>query len=225
MAHNTLPADRGDDYTWLIETSDDGRSWSYELHPVHGDRDAGGIERATTAEDLARAVLARRFGLLRTDQDYEWDELWFRVSVWNHRHACDWAGEWQPPFPPDVAEQEPRSYGRYLQLHEAEPFVVEVRTPRQVREAVQNLPAASAAISGGTRAGAVSRTELDEIQRDIAHLITQAREAGWDSDATSEHRALKVARSKLAEFDQLLGDHVADLEQQHSHRPSFTIDA
>uniref|UniRef100_UPI003F497C89 hypothetical protein n=1 Tax=Amycolatopsis sp. CA-096443 TaxID=3239919 RepID=UPI003F497C89 len=189
-----------------------------------GNRDSGGIERAAGAEALVRTVLVRRFGLLREDREYEWDELWFRATVWNHRHACDLAGQWQPPFPPEEAEQDQRGYGNYLQLHEAEPFAVEVRTPRQVRDAVLNTPAARTG-SGGTRAGAVSRSELDDIQREISHLITQAREAGWSSEATGEHRALRTARSKLADLDQELADRVADLEQQHSHRPGFTVDA
>ncbi|SFQ30203.1 hypothetical protein [Amycolatopsis rubida] len=169
-------------------------------------------------------MLARRFGLLRTDRDYEWDDLWFRAIVWNHRNACDYAGV-QPPFLPEKAGQDPDRYGNYLLHHRAEPFAVEVRTPRQVRHAVLNAPAAREGLGGGTRAGAVSRTELDEVQREIARLIAEAREAGWSSEAADEHRALRTARSKLADLDQELADRVADLEQQHSHRPGFTVDA
>jgi hypothetical protein len=143
MGPSDPPADPGDEYTWLIETSDDGRTWSQELHPVHGDRDSGGIERAASAEDLARDVLARRFAILREDQVYDWDELWFSATVWNHHAASDWAGWQQPPYPSEQAGQHPQSYGRYLQHHQAEPYAVEIRTPRQVRDAVVHRPATS----------------------------------------------------------------------------------
>uniref|UniRef100_UPI003F492D7F hypothetical protein n=1 Tax=Amycolatopsis sp. CA-096443 TaxID=3239919 RepID=UPI003F492D7F len=76
----------------------------------------------------------------------------------------------------------------------------------------------------GTRAGAVSRSDLDQALREITHLIEQAREAGWDSDPTGEHRALRTARGKLADLDQQLGDRVEDLEQHHGHRRGFTTD-
>lgn len=224
MTRSAIPIDIGDEYTWLVETSDDGQAWSYELHPVHRDRDSGGIERATTAEDLAREVLTRRFALLRGDQDYDWDELWFRVIVWNHHAASDWAGWQRPPHPPEQAGQDPTSYGRYLQHHQAEPYTVEVRTPRQVRAAVRHTQPPGG-VSTGTRAGAISRSELDQALQEITHLIDQAREAGWDSDPTSEHRALRTARGKLADLDQQLGDRIEDLEHQHNHRPGFTIDA
>uniref|UniRef100_UPI003F499347 hypothetical protein n=1 Tax=Amycolatopsis sp. CA-096443 TaxID=3239919 RepID=UPI003F499347 len=138
------PADPGDEYTWLIETSDNGRTWSQELHPAHGDRDSGGIERAAIAEDLARDVLARRFALPREDRVDDWDEPWFGATVWNHHAASGWAGWPQPPYPPEQAGQNAQSYGRYLKHHQAEPCVVEARTPRQVRDAVLHRPAASA---------------------------------------------------------------------------------
>lgn len=136
VTNSALPADAGDEYTWLIETSDEGQTWWPERHPVYGDRDTGGIERAATAEDLAHTVLDRRFRALRWDEVYDWDDLWFRVTVWNHHAASDGAGWQQPPYPPDQAGQTPHHYGRYLQHHQVEPYAVEVRTPRQVRAAV-----------------------------------------------------------------------------------------
>jgi hypothetical protein len=130
-----LPSDPGVEYTWLVETSDDGRDWWTATHPVHRDRDSGGIERAASAEALAGLVLARRFAVLRVERDWDWEELWFRVTVWDHENACDWAGR-QPPYPPERAGCSPQTYGAYLRHHRAEPHAVEVRVPRQVRAAV-----------------------------------------------------------------------------------------
>lgn len=129
-------ADPGDEYAWLIETSDDGDTWLQEHHPVHGTRDSGGIERGPRPEDLAREVLARRFALLRGDDRYAWEELWFRVIVWDFRACADYAGCQQPPYLPEQAQVDSQNYGRYLQVHRAEPHAVEVRVPRQVRAAV-----------------------------------------------------------------------------------------
>lgn len=131
-----------DDYTWLIETSNDGATWWPESHPVHGDRYAGGIEPAPSAEDLARQVLTRRFAGLRADTTYAWEELRFRSTVWDHRNAVDYAGPHQPPYPPDQAGVDPQAYGRYLQAHRAMPYAVEVRTPRQVHAVVWSPPTA-----------------------------------------------------------------------------------
>jgi hypothetical protein len=132
-----LPPDPGVEYTWLVETSDDGGvTWWTATHPVHHDRDSGGIERAASAEDLAELVLARRFAALRGERDWDWEELWFRVTVWDHGNACDWAGWQQPPYPPEQAGCSPQTYGAYLRHHRAEPHAVEVRVPRQVRAAV-----------------------------------------------------------------------------------------
>ena len=79
-------------------------------------------------------------------------------------------------------------------------------------------------MSTDTRAGAISRTDLDQALREITHLIEQAREAGWDSDATGEHRALRTARAKLADLDAQLADRMDDLTAQHAHRPGFDGD-
>jgi hypothetical protein len=79
-------------------------------------------------------------------------------------------------------------------------------------------------VSTDTRAGAISRTDLDETLREITHLVEQAREAGWDSDATGEHRALRTARAKLADLDAQLADRMDELADDHSHRPGFDTD-
>lgn len=79
-------------------------------------------------------------------------------------------------------------------------------------------------MSTDTRAGAISRTDLDQTLREITHLVEQAREAGWDSDPTGEHRALRTARGKLADLDAQLADRMDDLATEHAHRPGFDID-
>lgn len=68
-------------------------------------------------------------------------------------------------------------------------------------------------MSTDIRAGAITRTELDQELREIANLVDEAREAGWDSDPTSEHRALTAARAVLASVDQQLADRVDYLLQ------------
>ena len=136
------PPDPGVEYTWLVETSDDGTTWWPATHPVHRDRDSGGIEPAASAAELAGRVLARRFAALRDEHGWDWEELWFRVTVWDHQSACDSAGWQQAPYPPGQAGCDPQTYGRYLQANHAEPHAVEVRVPRQVRAAVHTPPAA-----------------------------------------------------------------------------------
>lgn len=137
-------ADPGDEYAWLIETSDNGVTWFQEIHPVHGMQHSGGIERAANAEDLARAVLARRFATLHDeDHCYDWDELWFRATVWDFRACVDYSGWQQPPYLPNQARVEPHNYGHYLQAHHAEPHAVEVRVPRQVRDAARRASTVS----------------------------------------------------------------------------------
>jgi hypothetical protein len=129
-------ADPGVEYAWLVETSDDGDRWAQELHPKHGSRDSGGIETAASAEGLAQRVLAYRFAALREDTVYDWEELWFRVIVWDYGAVVDHTGWHEPPYRPERAGTSPQTYGRYLQTHRAQPHVVEIRTPRQVRNAV-----------------------------------------------------------------------------------------
>ncbi|WP_285746481.1 hypothetical protein [Lentzea sp. NBRC 105346] len=130
--------DPGVEYTWLVETSDDGSDWWTATHPVHRDQDSGGMEWAVSAEEVAERVLARQFTALRGERDWDWEELWFRVTVWDHANACDWAGWQQPPYLPEKAGCTPQTYGAYLRHHGAEPHAVEVRVPRQVRAAVHS---------------------------------------------------------------------------------------
>ncbi|MGQ0773184.1 MAG: hypothetical protein ACT4NY_01995 [Pseudonocardiales bacterium] len=197
-----------DEYPWLIETSDDGATWWHESHPVHGDENAGGIEQASGAEDLARRVLIRRFAALRGDTTYDWEELWFRVTVWDYRHAVDHSGPHQPPHLPDRAGTDPRSYGRHLRVNGAEPHAVEVRTPRQTRALVwSGAPAEGSMITGG-----ISRTELDQVLSELTGLIDQARECGWDTDPTGEYRTLGAARAVLATLDLQLADRARELD-------------
>uniref|UniRef100_UPI003F497A45 hypothetical protein n=1 Tax=Actinokineospora sp. CA-119265 TaxID=3239890 RepID=UPI003F497A45 len=140
-----------EEYTWLIEVSDDGRDWSSAAH-ASGEHAAGGMERAVSAERLARDVLERRLATLRDEFDFEWEELWFRATVWEHRLACDWAGPHHAPHPPEQAGVAPGNYGAYLQTVRAEPDAVEVRVPRQVRTAAHLLHA-RAASNSPARAG------------------------------------------------------------------------
>jgi hypothetical protein len=139
-AAETTPVVADTEYAWLVETSDDGNTWWQESHPGHGTRDSGGIEPAATAEDMARRVLERRFTALRGDTQYDWEELWFRVTVWDHYRANP-PGWSEPPHRFEYVGGEPQNYGRYLQVHHAEPDAVEVRTPRQARNAVWHEPA------------------------------------------------------------------------------------
>lgn len=208
MIDSEGPTGPQDEYAWLIETSDDGATWWQESHPVHGDEHAGGIERAAAAEDLARRVLTRRFAALRGDTTFDWEELWFRTTVWDYRRAVDHSGPHQPPHLPDQAGTDPQSYGRHLQINGAEPHAVEVRTPSQARALVWSAVAAGAAtISGG-----ISRTELDQVLSELTSLVDQARECGWDSDPTGEHRTLGAARALLATLDLQLADRAGELD-------------
>lgn len=143
MTDSETVDDPGVEYAWLIETSDDGVTWWQASHPVHGTQDSGGIEWASGAEELARHVLARRLVALRGDTAYDWEELWFRVTIWDIGSAVDVAGWQNPPHRLDRTDQSPQTYGRYLQVNHAEPHAVEVRTPRQVRATVWNTPAAT----------------------------------------------------------------------------------
>jgi hypothetical protein len=127
----------GGEYAWLIETSDDGDTWSQEHHPVHGTRASGGIEQAASPDVLAAEVLARRFRTLHSDSGYDWEELWFRATVWDHQNCVDYADWEQSPYLPEHAQASPEDYGRYLLAHHAEPHAVEVRVPRQVRDAAR----------------------------------------------------------------------------------------
>jgi hypothetical protein len=79
-------------------------------------------------------------------------------------------------------------------------------------------------VTTASRAGAVSRTDLDQALREITGLVAQAREAGWDSDPVGEHRALRTARAKLADLDAQLADRMDELADDHAHRPGFTAD-
>lgn len=142
VSGDDVVGDPGEDYAWLIETSDEGQTWWQESHPVHGLRGSGGIERAANAEALARAVLDRRFALLRGDYDYDWEGLYFRVTVWDFRACVDYAGWDRAPYLPEKARISPTGYGRYLQVHKAEPHAIEVRVPRQVRARVWATPRA-----------------------------------------------------------------------------------
>lgn len=72
--------------------------------------------------------------------------------------------------------------------------------------------------------GGLSRSELDQVLREVAGLVEQARECGWDCDPLGEHRALCAARAHLARIDDQLSDRVEHLEHQHSHRPRFATD-
>jgi hypothetical protein len=129
-------ADPGTEYTWLVEISNDGDTWWPESHPVDGS-DSGGIEAAHRPDELARTVLARRFAALHDDERYAWEELWFRATVWDHAAASAWAGPHQPPYLPEKSNATPDTYGQYLQAHHAQPYAVEVRVPRQVRDGVR----------------------------------------------------------------------------------------
>lgn len=79
-------------------------------------------------------------------------------------------------------------------------------------------------MTADSRAGAITRTELDEAVRELVGLVDLAREAGWDNDPTGEHRALAAARTVLAGVDQQLADRIDGLEQRHGHRAGFTAD-
>jgi hypothetical protein len=135
-AAETTPAEPDTDYVWLVETSDDGNTWWEESHPVHGMRDSGGIELSATAEEMAQRVLDRRFAALHGDTRYDWEELWFRVIVWDHYRIANPAGWAEPPHRFEQGGGSAQNYGRYLQANHAEPDAVEVRTPRQARNAV-----------------------------------------------------------------------------------------
>ncbi|WP_156893540.1 hypothetical protein [Actinokineospora enzanensis] len=150
MADNDEFVDPGTEYTWLVETSDDGADWWQELHPVHGSRESGGMEFARNAEELAAAVLGRRFAALHGDEIYDWEELWFRVTVWNHRAVSDWAGPHQPPYGLEQARTTPQTHGMYLKANKAEPHAVEVRVPRQVRDGVWKAHVKAAASGAAT---------------------------------------------------------------------------
>lgn len=143
MSSEETIADLGEEYAWVIETSDDGNTWSQEHHPVRGTRGSGGLERAASPEGLACEVLARRFATLRSDEGYDWEELWYRATVWNYHGCADYAGWNQPPYLPEQAQVSPEDYGRYLQTHHATPHAVEVRVPRQVHDAAWQATTAS----------------------------------------------------------------------------------
>ncbi|RJQ66144.1 hypothetical protein D5S17_35535 [Pseudonocardiaceae bacterium YIM PH 21723] len=129
-----------DEFVWLIEKSDDGDTWWTGDHPVHGDLFAGGLALGSSAEEVARMMLERRITVLYEDTDFDWEELWFRCSVWNYQHAIDgtrFSG--LPPRPLEESGTTAQAYGRYLRHHDEEPFAVEVRTSRQVRHLARSL--------------------------------------------------------------------------------------
>lgn len=72
-----------------------------------------------------------------------------------------------------------------------------------------------------TRAGGISRIELDQALREVAGLVGQARERGWDSDPIGEHHAQRTARAHLARISDQLGDRAEHLEHEHGHQPGF----
>uniref|UniRef100_UPI003F490E0F hypothetical protein n=1 Tax=Actinokineospora sp. CA-119265 TaxID=3239890 RepID=UPI003F490E0F len=76
----------------------------------------------------------------------------------------------------------------------------------------------------GYPVGAIKQDDLAQALSEITHLVTQAREAGWDQDFVGEHRALHAARAKLADLDHQLEDRVDELVDDHSHTPHFTAD-
>jgi hypothetical protein len=72
-----------------------------------------------------------------------------------------------------------------------------------------------------TSVGGISRTELDQALREITSLVDQARECGWASDPSGEHRALGIARTLLAKVDDQFADRIGELEEDHAHRAHF----
>lgn len=75
-----------------------------------------------------------------------------------------------------------------------------------------------------TTAGGINGTELDDALPEVAGLVDQARECGWDSDPLGEHRALLTARAHLSRLAEQLGDRLEHLEHEHGHQPEFTTD-
>lgn len=199
----------------MIDTSDDGEKWWQERHPVHGSSRSGGIETARTAQELAERVLARRFTALRGDRAYDWEDLWFRLTVWDHLREADERGMDGRPHPPGKADIAPEIYGHYLGLHHAQPEVIRVFPPRQARDAVWRVPVGT----GSGITGGVPRAELDELLTELAMEVQQARECGYDSDPAGERAVLDIARGLVAGLDLRLADRVAELDSELAHRP------
>jgi hypothetical protein len=177
-------------------------------------------------EALAERVLARRFAALRGERDWDWEELRFRVTVGDHAGACDWAGCGQPPYPPEQAGRSRKPTAAIASTIEPNPTPSWSASPAGPRRRPHRHRAGSGdgGVAGGgvvttaSRAGAVSRTDLDQALRKITDLVDQVREAGWESDPIGEHRALRTARAKLADLDAQLADRRPHTPPRLHHR-------
>ena len=126
----------------MLEISLDGRDWMQEQHPKRGFAASGGIELAHSPEQLAARVPARRVAAPAADNRHDWEQLWARVTVWDHQAAADATPADQAPQRPEhilaeladardpaPAAAEYAMCGRFLQAWRVEPDVIDGLTP------------------------------------------------------------------------------------------------
>lgn len=121
-------------YAFLIENSDNGTTWMQDLGMVEDSAAGAGVEQVhdANAQDYARRVLARRFAQLHDDDSTDWDDLWYRVCVWDIARAADYHWASAPRDEPST----PGVVGSWLQANGCAPHAVEVRTPSQVHHEI-----------------------------------------------------------------------------------------
>ncbi|WP_444831577.1 hypothetical protein [Actinokineospora sp.] len=113
----------------LIESSDDGRRWhAATLAAIQ----SSGLEetREQSATQVARRLMVRAASALWAARDtVDWDDLWFRVVVWDLDRADTLSGAY---FPAGTIPTEPEVVGTWLAANTFVPHAVETRTPSQM---------------------------------------------------------------------------------------------